>query len=85
MSIRSRFGTLLGVILGALAVYTGYWFYAIGRAEQAFYALVKAEQDRGNALIGVPVKVTAGYHMIALNDDEKAVASNLDLMKERGV
>ncbi|MCC6920152.1 MAG: DUF2125 domain-containing protein [Alphaproteobacteria bacterium] len=47
--MRTRFGTLLGVVLGAMAIYAGYWFYAIDQAEHAFYAFVKAEQARGNS------------------------------------
>jgi hypothetical protein len=43
----------------------------------------QTEQDRGNALIGVPVKVTDDYHMIALNDEPNAIKTNLDLMKTR--
>jgi hypothetical protein len=49
MNTRRRFVTLLIVILGSIAAYTGYWFFAIGKAEQAFYEFVRAEQARGNA------------------------------------
>lgn len=66
MSTRRRFQTLLGVILGAIALYTGYWFFAISKAEEAFYALVRAEQARGNAFeyagiswSGYPIRLAA--------------------------
>lgn len=46
-------------------------------------AFKQTEQDRGNSLIGVPAKITDDFHMIALNDDPDALASNTDLLKNR--
>ena len=41
------------------------------------------EQDRGNALIAVPAKITDDFHMIALNDFPDAMKTNLELLKSR--
>ncbi len=46
-------------------------------------AMKQTEQDRGNALIAVPAKITDDFHMIALNDFPDARATNLDLMRTR--
>ncbi len=46
-------------------------------------ALKQNEQDRGNALIAVPAKITDDFHMIALNDDKDAIANNIELLKSR--
>lgn len=47
-------------------------------------AMKQTEQDRGNALIAVPAKITDDFHMIALNDFPEARASNLELLRTRG-
>jgi hypothetical protein len=47
-------------------------------------AMKATEEDRGNALIAVPAKITDDFHMIALNDDPAAISSNTDLLKTRG-
>lgn len=66
MSTRRRFQTLLGLILGAFAAYTAYWYYAISQAERAFYEMVRDEQTRGNAFEyasvsfgGFPIRLSA--------------------------
>jgi hypothetical protein len=66
MSTRRRFQTLLGVILGTIAAYTAFWFFAINKAEKAFYEIVRAEQARGNAFeyasvswSGYPIRLAA--------------------------
>ncbi len=46
-------------------------------------AMKQTEQDRGNALIAVPAKITEDFHMIALNDDPEAVKANVELLKTR--
>lgn len=46
-------------------------------------AMKQTEQDRGNALIAVPAKITDDFHMIALNDFPDARATNLDLLRSR--
>ncbi|NLS15348.1 hypothetical protein HGP16_02105 [Rhizobium sp. P40RR-XXII] len=46
-------------------------------------ALKATEQDRGDALIAVPAKVTDDVYMIALNDFPDARKTNLDLLKSR--
>jgi hypothetical protein len=46
-------------------------------------AMKQTEQDRGNALIAVPAKITDDFHMIALNDFPDALKTNLDLLKTR--
>jgi hypothetical protein len=47
-------------------------------------AFKQTEQDRGDALIAVPAKITDDFQMVALNDDADARKANLDLMKNRG-
>ena len=44
-------------------------------------AFKQTEQDRGDALVAVPAKITDDFHMIALNDDAEARKANLELMK----
>lgn len=46
-------------------------------------AMKASEQDRGNALIAVPAKITDDFHMIALNDFPDARATNLELLRSR--
>jgi len=46
-------------------------------------AMKSTEQDRGNALIAVPAKITDDFHMIALNDFPDARSTNLDLLRTR--
>lgn len=46
-------------------------------------AMKQTEQDRGNALIAVPAKITDDFHMIALNDFPDARATNLELLRSR--
>ena len=46
-------------------------------------AMKTTEQDRGNALIAVPAKITDDFHMIALNDFPEARATNLELLRTR--
>ncbi|AYD02002.1 hypothetical protein [Neorhizobium sp. NCHU2750] len=46
-------------------------------------AMKSTEQDRGNALVAVPAKITDDFHMIALNDFPDAEKTNLDLLKTR--
>jgi hypothetical protein len=46
-------------------------------------ALKSTEQDRGDALIAVPAKVTDDVYMVALNDFPDARKTNLDLLKTR--
>lgn len=46
-------------------------------------AMKQTEQDRGNALIAVPAKITDDFHMIALNDFPDARATNLELLRTR--
>ncbi len=46
-------------------------------------ALKQTEQERGNALIAVPAKITDDFHMIALNDEKEALANNLELLRSR--
>lgn len=41
------------------------------------------EQDRGDALVAVPAKITSDFHMIALNDFPDARTRNLELLKSR--
>ncbi|WP_353622864.1 hypothetical protein [Aliirhizobium terrae] len=43
----------------------------------------QTEQDRGNALVAVPAKITDDFHMIALNDFPDARATNLELLRTR--
>jgi hypothetical protein len=44
-------------------------------------AFKQTEQDRGDALVAVPAKITDDFHMVALNDDAEARKANLELMK----
>ncbi|MGR6468571.1 hypothetical protein [Rhizobium sp. PAMB 3182] len=46
-------------------------------------AMKKSEQDRGNALVAVPAKITDDFHMIALNDFDEAKKANLELLRTR--
>ncbi|QRM44456.1 hypothetical protein [Rhizobium sp. BG4] len=46
-------------------------------------SMKRTEQDRGDALIAVPAKITDDFHMIALNDYPDARKSNLDLLATR--
>lgn len=46
-------------------------------------AMKQTEQDRGNALIAVPARITDDFHMIALNDFPDARATNLELLRSR--
>ncbi|TAU90168.1 hypothetical protein [Rhizobium leguminosarum] len=46
-------------------------------------SMKRTEQDRGDALIAVPAKITDDFHMIALNDYPDARKVNLDLMSTR--
>ena len=46
-------------------------------------SMKRTEQDRGNALIAVPARITDDFHMIALNDFPDARATNLELLKTR--
>lgn len=43
----------------------------------------QTEEDRGDALIAVPAKITDDFFMIALNDFDEAVETNVSLMRER--
>ncbi len=47
-------------------------------------AMKRTEQDRGDALIAVPAKITDDFHMIALNDFPEAIAKNTELLRTRG-
>lgn len=47
-------------------------------------SMKRTEQDRGDALIAVPAKITDDFHMIALNDFAEAVGSNTELLRSRG-
>lgn len=46
-------------------------------------SMKRTEQDRGNALIAVPARITDDFHMIALNDFPDARATNLELLRTR--
>ncbi len=46
-------------------------------------AMKRTEQDRGDALIAVPAKITDDFYMIALNDFPEAVKTNLQLLETR--
>ncbi|OCJ15072.1 hypothetical protein A6U87_24840 [Rhizobium sp. AC44/96] len=46
-------------------------------------SMKRTEQDRGDALIAVPAKITDDFHMIALNDYPDARKANLDLLSNR--
>ncbi|MBP1875171.1 hypothetical protein J2Z19_004904 [Ensifer adhaerens] len=47
-------------------------------------SMKRTEQDRGDALIAVPAKITDDFHMIALNDFAEAVGNNTELLRSRG-
>ncbi len=47
-------------------------------------SMKRTEQDRGDALIAVPAKITDDFHMIALNDFDEAVGNNTELLRSRG-
>ncbi|NVD41477.1 hypothetical protein HT585_21655 [Ensifer sp. HO-A22] len=47
-------------------------------------SMKRTEQDRGDALIAVPAKITDDFHMIALNDFPEVVGSNTELLRSRG-
>ncbi|MCY1667956.1 hypothetical protein [Rhizobium sp. SL86] len=46
-------------------------------------SMKSTEQDRGDPLIAVPAKITADFHMVALNDFPDARARNLELLRTR--
>ncbi|TCL65118.1 hypothetical protein [Rhizobium sp. BK251] len=46
-------------------------------------AMKQTEQDRGDALIAVPAKITDDFYMVALNDYPDARKANLDLLGTR--
>lgn len=46
-------------------------------------SMKRTEQDRGDALVAVPAKITDDFHMIALNDYPDARKANLDLLSTR--
>jgi hypothetical protein len=46
-------------------------------------SMKRTEQDRGDALIAVPAKITDDFHMVALNDYPDARKANLDLLSTR--
>lgn len=46
-------------------------------------AMKRTEQDRGDALIAVPAKITDDFHMIALNDFPEAITKNTELLRTR--
>lgn len=46
-------------------------------------AMKASEQDRGNALIAVPAKITDDFYMVALNDFADARKTNLELLRSR--
>lgn len=46
-------------------------------------AMKASEQDRGNALIAVPAKITDDFHMIALDDFPDVLKTNLELLRTR--
>ncbi|WLR91702.1 hypothetical protein [Shinella zoogloeoides] len=46
-------------------------------------AMKRTEQDRGDALIAVPAKITDDFHMIALNDFPEAITKNTELLRSR--
>jgi hypothetical protein len=45
------------------------------------FALKDTEESAGSALLGIPVKITDGYFLVALNDTKAEVETNLNLMK----
>jgi hypothetical protein len=46
-------------------------------------SMKSTEQDRGDPLIAVPAKITADFHMVALNDFPDARARNMELLRTR--
>ncbi|HEV7318637.1 MAG TPA: hypothetical protein VGO04_08510 [Ensifer sp.] len=46
-------------------------------------SMKRTEQDRGDALIAVPAKITDDFHMIALNDATDAIGNNTELLRSR--
>jgi hypothetical protein len=46
-------------------------------------AMKATEQDRGDALVAVPAKITDDFHMVALNDFPDARKTNLELLRSR--
>ncbi len=46
-------------------------------------SMKRTEQDRGDALIAVPAKITDDFHMVALNDYPDARKANLELLRTR--
>ncbi|WDZ75943.1 hypothetical protein PWG15_15170 [Ensifer adhaerens] len=46
-------------------------------------SMKRTEQDRGDALIAVPAKITDDFHMIALNDSKDAIGNNIELLRSR--
>ncbi len=46
-------------------------------------AMKATEQERGDALIGVPAKISDDFHVVALNDYPDARETNIDLLKSR--
>ena len=46
-------------------------------------SMKRTEQDRGDALIAVPAKITDDFHMIALNDATDAIGNNTQLLRSR--
>ncbi|WP_077959814.1 hypothetical protein [Ensifer adhaerens] len=46
-------------------------------------SMKRTEQDRGDALIAVPAKITDDFHMIALNDATDAISNNTELLRSR--
>ncbi|MCY1241745.1 hypothetical protein D9M72_546650 [compost metagenome] len=46
-------------------------------------SMKRTEQDRGDALIAVPAKITDDFHMIALNDSKDAIGNNTELLRSR--
>ncbi|MGE6782506.1 hypothetical protein ACQKGL_08290 [Ensifer adhaerens] len=46
-------------------------------------SMKRTEQDRGDALIAVPAKITDDFHMIALNDATDAIRNNTELLRSR--
>lgn len=46
-------------------------------------SMKRTEQDRGDPLIAVPAKITDDFHMVALNDFPEAIATNMDLLRNR--
>ncbi|HEV7310233.1 hypothetical protein [Ensifer sp.] len=46
-------------------------------------SMKRTEQDRGDALVAVPAKITDDFHMIALNDATDAINNNTELLRSR--